>query len=883
MDIRIRGASEHNLQHVDLDLPREKLVVFTGPSGSGKSSLAFDTLHAESQRRFVEALQAYARQQLGATRKPAYELLTGLTPSIGVAQRGLVAPGPRATVATLTELHDLLRVLFARRGVQHCPRCGREVVRRTPDAIVRELMALPDGTRLVICAPVARQRTTGVKALCDELGRQGFARVRIDGQAVAIDELPALDARVPHDVDVVVDRVKIDRDKRDRLQDAVAAAITAGGGQIVAEVDGQDHAWSTRTRCVPCDLDLPALEPRLFSFNSPVGACRTCDGMGVSRSVDPDRLVDPERSLEEGAVDVWRGAVKRAVLAECQRRGIPTDVPWSRLPWEAREVLLRGDDRLDGALRLAEKTLPPDATVESPCASCNGARLNASARAVMVGTRSLPVMLGLTLAKARHVFDQLPKDPVTNAVREELVRRVEFLVRTGLGYLTLERPAQTLSGGELQRLRLGAQAGNQLSGVLYVLDEPTAGLHPEDTRALVKVLEELRDAGNTVLVVEHDPEVVLAADLCVDFGPGAGREGGHVTFVGSPEELLASDTLTGRWLSGREQVPGAPERDPTGWLVVKNARGHNLKGVDVRLPLGVLCGVTGVSGSGKSSLVEDTLARALAGQHALPHDGVTGREAVARVVRVDQSPLGRSSRSMPATATKVWDPIRQLYARTAAAKMRGFGPERFSLQAPGGRCEACQGEGVRRVSMQFLPDVSVTCEVCDGARFEEATLAVTWKGATVSDVLRMPAREARRHFSTVPAIEGPLRLLDELGLGYLPLGQPADTLSGGEAQRVKLARELGKPGEIAGTLYLLDEPAVGLHPADVSMLVLALRKLVAQGGSVIAVEHDPTLLRACDWIVELGPGAGGEGGEVVAEGAPAAVRATVRSRTGRYL
>jgi excinuclease ABC subunit A len=883
MDIRIRGASEHNLRHVDLDLPREKLVVFSGPSGSGKSSLAFDTLHAESQRRFVEALQSYVRQQLGATKKPAYELLTGLTPSIGVAQRGQVAPGPRATVATLTELHDLLRVLYARTGVQHCPTCGREVTRRTPDAIVRELLALPDGTRLVICAPVARKMTTGVKALCEELGRQGFARVRVDGDAVAIDELPPLDARVPHDVDVVVDRIKVDRDKKDRLQDSVGAALVAGGGQVVAEVDGVDRAWSTRTRCVACDLDLPALEPRLFSFNSPVGACPACDGLGALRSIDPDRLVDPDRTLEEGAVEGWKGPVKKVLLAECKRRGIPTDVPWSRLPWEAREVLLHGDERMDGAIRTAEKAMPASATVEATCPTCAGARLNAAARAVTVAGRSMPATLAMTLAAARDALDHLPDDAVTRAVRDELVRRVDFLVRAGLGYLTLDRAAQTLSGGELQRLRLGAQAGNQLSGVLYVLDEPTAGLHPEDTRALVAVLLELRDAGNTVLVVEHDPEVIAAADHCVDFGPGAGRNGGLVVFAGSPADLLAADTLTGRWLSGRERVPSPPDRKPSGWLVVRNARGHNLKGIDARLPLGMLVGVTGVSGSGKSSLVEDTLARALTTGPALPHDRVEGREAVQRVVRVDQSPLGRSSRSMPATATKVWDPIRQLFAKTAGAKMRAFGPERFSLQAPGGRCEACQGEGVRRVSMQFLPDVFVTCEACDGKRFEEATLAVTWKGASIADVLEMPVRDARRHFATVPQIEGPLRLLDELGLGYLALGQPADTLSGGEAQRVKLARELGKPGEVAGTLYLLDEPSVGLHPADVSLLVLALRKLVDQGGSVICVEHDPVLLRACDWLLELGPGAGDAGGAILAEGTPDDVRGAAASRTGKYL
>jgi excinuclease ABC subunit A len=896
MDIRIRGASEHNLRAVDLDLPRERLIVFTGPSGSGKSSLAFDTLHAESQRRFVEALSSYVRQQFGPTRKPAYELLTGLTPSIGVAQRGLVAPSPRATVATLTEVHDLLRVLWARCGEPHCPRCDRPVNRTPADGIVRALAALPVGARLVICAPVARARVGGIKGLLDGLGSQGFARVRLDGVTVALDEVPPVDARVPHDVDVVVDRLKAGPDRRERLQEAVDTALRVGKGALVAEVDGADRSFASVLRCLACDLDLPELSPRLFSFNSPVGACPDCQGLGVTRAVDPDRLVtDPARTLADGAVEGRRGAAKRSLEAAVRARGVATDVPWRELPWEHRHLVLYGDPpestrspRLEGAVALAERK-EGVAVVETTCPSCAGARLGPAARAVRVGGRSLPVFASLTTADARATLDALPDSPVLAPLREELGRRLDFLLRTGLGYLTLDRGAATLSGGELQRLRLAAQAGNQLSGVLYVLDEPTAGLHPEDTRALVAVLVELRDAGNTVLVVEHDLDVVRAADLVVDFGPGAGRQGGQVTFVGTPTALLEADTATGRWLSGREHIEPGSARPPARWLTLHGARGHNLDVPQVRLPLGALVAVTGVSGAGKSSLVDDTLGRALTrrlgggGPDPLPFDNLDGVETIHRLVRVDQAPLGRSSRSNPATAVKVWDAIRQLFAKTPEARMRGFGPERFLFNQPGGRCEACEGEGVRRVAMHFLPDVTVPCEVCDGRRFDEATLAVTYKGASIADVLAMAVRDARSHFAPVPAIATPLATLDALGLGYLALGQPGDTLSGGEAQRVKLARELGRRGEVAGTLYLLDEPSVGLHPADVALLVDALRQLVEQGGSVLAVEHDPLLLGACDWLVELGPGAGAAGGRILAEGPPAVLRASTASRTGPHL
>ncbi len=891
MDIVIRGASEHNLRSVDLDLPRERLIVFTGPSGSGKSSLAFDTLHAESQRRFVEAMSSWLRAQAGATKKPAYELLTGLTPSIGVSQRGHVVPSPRSTVGTVTDIHDLLRVLWARTGRQHCPGCGDDVTPTTVDAILRHVAATPPGARLVLLAPVARDRTAGVRDLVEGLGRQGFARVRIDGVTVAIDEAPTVDARAPHDVDVVVDRLKVGPDgfagdKRTRLQDALDTALRVGDGAVLAEVDGVDHAWSTRARCLKCRRSLPELAPRLFSFNSPVGACPACQGVGVVRTVDPARLVRvPTASLGDGALDVWTPAQRKLVLPALASLGVPLDVPWERLSWEHRTLVLDGDGKqLEGAIRSAQRR-PSDAWTDArPCDACGGSRLGDAARAVRVHGRTLPERLEAPLHALAAWIDTLPSDPVTAAVAEELRRRLSFLLRTGLGYLTLSRTADTLSGGELQRLRLAAQAGNQLSGVLYVLDEPTAGLHPVDTAALVAVLRDLRDAGNTVLVVEHDAQVIQAADLVVDFGPGAGRAGGTVVFRGTPDALLASDAPTGVWLSGRERIQPRPTRAPKGWLCLRNARGHNLRGLDVRVPLGVLVGVTGPSGSGKSSLIDDTLGRALLDRRdALPHDGVDGRASIRRVVQVDQAPLGRGARSNPATATRIWDPIRQLLARTPEAKMRGFGPERFSTAVPAGRCEACEGEGARRVEMAFLPDVTVPCEVCDGRRFDEATLAVTWKGANAADVLAMSVREARPLFESLPAVAGVLATLDALGLGYLPLGQASDTLSGGEAQRIKLARELGRPGEVAGTMYLLDEPSVGLHPQDVARLVDALRELVDAGGSVLCVEHDPALIAACDWVIELGPGAGVEGGAILAEGTPDVVRVHPASVTGRWL
>ncbi len=855
--LRIRGARTHNLKNVDLEIPHGKLVVMCGVSGSGKSSLAFDTIHAESQRRFVEAMSSWVRAQVGQAPRPQVEWMDGLLPSIGVAQRGPAAPGPRQTVATASETYDLLRVLYARAGEQHCPVCDAPVRSHPVDAIVRELLAVPEGTALTLLAPLARARAD-IRPLLEELGKQGFLRARVDGEPVMLDELPKF-AAGPHDVDLVVDRFRAGPDKRDRLQESVATALRAGKGEV--EVEGVGR-WATRARCPNGHGELPVLSPRLFSFNSPVGACPQCKGLGVVTEVDVDALVDGARALAEGAVRTWTDHNRATMLKWAGTQGIDTTLPWSQLPWEARERILNGDGATEGAIATARRKPDEAWTVEKPCPACQGARLGPAARAVRVGGRSLPQVLSLEIRVSRHELAGVDRTPITAPVLDELGRRLAFLDRVGLGYLSLERAAATLSGGEWQRLRLAAQVGNGLAGVLYVLDEPTAGLHADDTARLVALLRELVDAGNTVLAVEHDPAVLAAADWVIEVGPGAGAEGGQVRYAGEREAFYAGETVTARWATGREAMPPAPRCVPRAWLRLSELSGHNLQG-EARFPLGVLCGVAGPSGAGKSSLVFDTLAPALSGHRGLPCH-LEG--SVRRLVRVDGGLSRGTTRSTLATAARLWEPIRQVYARTPEAKLRGFGPERFSAGAPGGRCEACQGEGQRRVAMHFLPDVVVTCEVCDGRRFDEATLACTFKGFSVADVLAMPVHGLRKVFGAMPAIAGVLETLDALGLGYVPLGQSVDTLSGGEAQRLRLAREIGKPGEVNGTLYLLDEPSVGLHPADLVHLVAALRRLVTLGGSVIVVEHDALLLGACDWVIQVGPGAGPEGGRVVSEG-----------------
>lgn len=862
--LRVVGASENNLRSVDVEVPHQKLTVVCGVSGSGKSTLAFDTVHAESQRRFVEAMSSWVRAQIGQAPRPQYEQMTGLLPSIGVAQRTVSGPGVRATVASSAELQELFRVLYARAGTQHCPSCD-EVVRSTPlDVVVRELSALPEGTALVLLARVARSRSGPLRPLFESFSKQGFLRGRVNGEAVLFED-QAPSGVGPFDVDVVVDRLKVAPDRVERVQEAVRTALKLGRGVLLAEWGGEVREYATRPRCGRCDLELPPLNTRLLSLSSPVGACSTCRGAGVVTEVDEAAVIDATLSLAEGAALPWSDAQRKTILRWAEREGIATDQPWSILPWEARDRLLNGDSRTEGIVALARRRPDERYTHERPCTPCGGARFSPAARAVRWAGRTLPERLDAPVGEVLAALAEGERTPVTAPILDELGRRLGFLVRVGLDYLPLSRAAGTLSGGEWQRLRLGAHVGNQLSGVLYVLDEPTAGLHASDTARLVVLLRELVSAGNTVVVVEHDPAVIAVADHVIEVGPGAGAEGGRIVFTGTPKELAVADTLTGRWLRGGQSVAPHARLRPRGALVLRGLSGRNLRG-DAELPLGVLVAVTGPSGAGKSSLVADTLAPLLAGRPGLPVASFAGHERVTRLVAVNGSPLARSARSTVATATRIFDPIRQLFARTPESKVRGFGPEQFSTAVAGGRCEACHGEGARRVAMHVLPDVLVPCEVCEGRRFDEATLAVMWKGHSIGDVLAARVHEARHLFGAVPAIGGILDTLDALGLGYLPLGQGVDTLSGGEAQRIRLARELGRPGEVDGAVYLLDEPSVGLHPADLSVLVEALRRLVTLGGSVIAVEHDPVFVDACDWEVRLGPGAGAAGGLVVYAG-----------------
>lgn len=862
--LTIRGAAQHNLRGIDLDLPHGKLIVVCGVSGSGKSSLAFDTLHAECQRRFVESLSSFVRSQVGQAPRPAFEQMSGLLPSISVAQRGTSGPGSRATVATAAELYDLYRLLFARIGEQSCATCGKPVRIWSADQVVRDLSRIEPGTRLVFLAEVPI--TQDLSRLVRELVKQGFLRARIDGVMVQLDEFVPLPQIKPHRVEVVLDRIVAGPDRLERVQEAVAAGLKTGRGRLTVTVGEDERRYSAQSACSHCDAPVPLLSPRLFSFNTPTGACPDCQGLGFVRQVDDTLLVDPRLSLAQGAILVWTNTQRTAMLKWAANQNILTDTPWSQLPWEARERVLGGDGTTDGARVLAAKRADGPWMVETTCTSCGGARLNAGARAVRIRGTTLPEALAQTVAEATALLRQIEQTAITTPICEELQRRLEFLARVGLDYLALDRPAASLSNGEFQRLRLGAQLGNQLSGVLYVLDEPTAGLHPADTARLCNLLRELVDQGNSVVVVEHDPRVVAAADLVVEIGPGPGTDGGLLTFLGTPAELYASDTVSGRWMSGRAKLPPHARLQPRSWLTVVGMTGRNLRG-DARIPLGVLAGFAGPSGSGKSSLLFDLLAPALGGRPALAHAAIEGVRPE-RIVRVDGAPLAKVGRSSLATATKLWEPIRQLLARTATAKERGFGPERFSTATPGGRCETCAGEGARRVAMHFLPDVVVPCEACEGKRFDEATLSVTYRGFSAGDLLALPVRKAREVFGAIPGLSGLLETLDTLGLGYVALGQSVESLSGGEAQRLKLARELGKPGEVAGSLYLLDEPTVGLHPADTLHLVEALRRLVTLGASVVAIEHDELFLGACDWVVEMGPGAGIAGGRVVAEYAP---------------
>ncbi|MCS6787570.1 MAG: excinuclease ABC subunit UvrA [Thiobacillaceae bacterium] len=928
--IRIRGARTHNLKNINLDLPRNRLIVITGLSGSGKSSLAFDTLYAEGQRRYVESLSAYARQFLQLMERPDVDLIEGLSPAIAIEQKA-ASHNPRSTVGTVTEIYDYLRLLYARVGIPHCPEHGLPLAAQTVSQMVDQVLSWPPETRVMILAPVVSGRKGEQGALIDELRAQGFVRLRVDGAVYEIDALPRLDKNRKHSIDVVVDRLRVRPEARQRLAESFETALTHADGRAIA-VDleqGREVLFSARHTCPVCDYALPELEPRLFSFNNPMGACPRCDGLGTVSFFDPQRVVaHPYLSLAAGAIPGWdrRNAYFHRMLESLALHyGFDLDTPWEALPEKVRQVVLYGSGSeqitfhylAEGGRRVARKH-PFDGVIASlerryreaespllkeelgkliatrPCPECGGSRLRREARHVTVGGRTLHEVCRLAIRDGLAFFRSLAlngqRAQVAERIVQEVVARLAFLNDVGLDYLTLERSADTLSGGEAQRIRLASQIGSGLTGVMYVLDEPSIGLHPRDNDRLIRTLQQLRDLGNTVIVVEHDEETIRAADHIVDMGPGAGEHGGAVVAQGALADILACPgSLTGDYLAGRRRIELPPaRRAPRGWVTLSGARGNNLKDLTLRLPIGVFVCVTGVSGSGKSTLVNDTLYAALARQlmgtavEPAPYEAIEGAEAFDKVVNVDQSPIGRTPRSNPATYTGLFTPIRELFAATPEARSRGYGPGRFSFNVKGGRCEACQGDGLIKVEMHFLPDVYISCEVCHGRRYNRETLEVQYKGKNIHEVLMMTVEEARSFFDPVPAVARKLQTLIEVGLGYIRLGQSATTLSGGEAQRIKLALELSRR-DTGRTLYILDEPTTGLHFHDVKLLLDVLHRLVAHGNTVVVIEHNLDVVKTADWVIDLGPEGGDGGGRIVAEGPPEQLAGCSGSHTGRHL
>ncbi|MBO4272349.1 excinuclease ABC subunit UvrA [Microbispora triticiradicis] len=934
----VRGAREHNLKDVSLDLPRDALIVFTGLSGSGKSSLAFDTIFAEGQRRYVESLSAYARQFLGQMDKPDVDFIEGLSPAVSIDQKS-TSRNPRSTVGTITEVYDYLRLLWARIGKPHCPQCSRPIARQTPQQIVDRVLELEEGTRFQVLAPIVRGRKGEYAELFRELQTKGYARARVDGTIVRLEEPPTLKKYEKHDIEVIVDRLSVKESARRRLTDSVETALQLSGGTITLDfVDlpdddpNRERFYSEHLYCPYDDLSFEELEPRSFSFNSPFGACPECTGLGTRMEVDPDLLVpDPERTLGDGAISPWANGhtsdyFVRLIEALGNALGFDLDTPWERLTKKARKAILHGHDEqvhirysnrygrqrsyyteFEGVIPWVQRRhaeSESDASRERfegfmrevPCPACQGRRLKPVSLAVTVGDTSIAELSAMSIAECARFLTGLRLSErdmhIAERVVKEINARLGFLLDVGLDYLTLDRAAGTLAGGEAQRIRLATQIGSGLVGVLYVLDEPSIGLHQRDNQRLLETLIRLRDMGNTLIVVEHDEDTIAAADWVVDIGPGAGEHGGQVVVSGTVPELLASEeSLTGAYLSGRKAIT-MPEirrpRDRKRQLVVKGAREHNLKGVDVEFPLGVFTAVTGVSGSGKSTLVNDILYAALAkelnGAKTVPgrHSRVAGTDLVDKVVHVDQSPIGRTPRSNPATYTGVFDHVRKLFAATAEAKVRGYLQGRFSFNVKGGRCEACSGDGTIKIEMNFLPDVYVPCEVCHGARYNRETLEVHYKGKTISEVLDMPIEEALEFFEAIPAIRRHLQTLNDVGLGYVRLGQPATTLSGGEAQRVKLASELQRRST-GRTVYVLDEPTTGLHFEDIRRLLGVLNRLVDAGNTVIVIEHNLDVIKTADWIVDMGPEGGSGGGTVVATGTPEEVAKVEESHTGAFL
>ncbi len=962
--IVVRGAREHNLKNIDVEIPRDKLVVITGLSGSGKSSLAYDTIYAEGQRRYVESLSAYARQFLGQMEKPDVDQIDGLSPAISIDQRG-GSRNPRSTVGTVTEIYDYMRLLYARVGTPHCPQCGREVVRQSAEEIVDAVLNLPQGSRIQVLAPLVRDRKGHHQAIFEDVRKAGFVRVRVDGRVYDVDEEIELDRYKMHTVEAVVDRLILPNHQspeadeaelgsfRARLTDSVETALQLGDGNLVIDdVSDRDQPrdllFSEHLACPTCHVSLPEIEPRTFSFNSPHGACPDCQGLGTWLEVDPDLVIpNPDLSLEQGAIKAWGGDngeesyYWQMLKSAAEHFGVPLDQPVSELPPRQVERLLHGggkderiwleyvnrhgrrrryETRYEGVIPNLQRRYRDTSSdyirskierfmTHRPCPSCGGARLRPASLAVTIAGRRIDHVSDLPVVELLEWVEQISGQPVaTDAppgpaalsprqrtiarqVLKEIHNRLEFLNNVGLGYLTLSRAAATLSGGEAQRIRLATQIGSKLMGVLYVLDEPSIGLHQRDNARLLRTLEGMRDLGNTLLIIEHDDATIHTADWIIDLGPGAGEHGGEVVFAGPVEGLLQHETsITGAYLSGRRriQTPSQRRQHNDQELIVYGAKEHNLKNIDVRLPLGLFICITGVSGSGKSTLLiqvlYNRLAQLLHGSREVAgaHERIEGADHIDKIINIDQSPIGRTPRSNPATYTKVLDPIRALFADLPESKIRGYKPGRFSFNVKGGRCEACRGQGQIQIEMQFLPDVYIPCDVCHGSRFNRETLQVRYKGKSIADVLDMTVDEAADFFANIPTIIRKLETLQQVGLGYIRLGQPATTLSGGEAQRIKLSRELSKRAT-GQTLYVLDEPSVGLHAADVHKLIAVLNDLVDAGNTVIIIEHQPDIVKVADWIIDLGPEGGDAGGYIVAEGTPEQVAQVASSYTGQFL
>jgi excinuclease ABC subunit A len=933
--IVVSGAREHNLKDIDVELPRDALIVVTGLSGSGKSSLAFDTIYAEGQRRYVESLSAYARQFLGLMEKPDVDSIEGLSPAISIDQK-TTSRNPRSTVGTVTEIYDYLRLLWARIGIPHCPECGEEITGQSLEQITDRLMTLDAGRRFLVMAPVVRGRKGEYGKLLEQMRLEGYSRAKVDGEVRRLDEEIKLDKKYKHDISIVVDRLVMKSDLRRRLSESVEAAGALGAGLVEVELldngdsVGEQLLFSEKFACLNCGTSIPELEPRIFSFNSPHGACDRCHGLGFQRVIDPELVVpDPTLSLEEGALQPWRlGHARywrRVVEAVAEANGVDVTKPWAKLSDAEHEIFLRGTGderhkvtysnrfgrrrsyavRFEGIVNNLERRYEETDServreriegymAEQPCPACHGARLRPESLAVTIGGLNINEFTEMSARSSLKWVEELELTETERAIARLIVRevkeRLSFLDNVGIGYLSLARAARSLSGGEAQRIRLATQIGSSLVGVLYILDEPSIGLHQRDNAKLIGTLERLRDLGNTVIVVEHDEGTMRSADHIVDLGPGAGEHGGHIVAEGTPAAIMAEPaSLTGQYLNGKRSI-AVPEqrRQPSGELVVRGARQHNLKQIDVAIPLGVFCCVTGVSGSGKSTLVNETLYPAVANRlHQAKlrpgsHDRIDGLDQVDKIINIDQSPIGRTPRSNPATYTNVFDHIRQLFAQTQESRARGYKPGRFSFNVRGGRCEVCRGDGQIKIEMHFLPDVYVPCEQCHGRRYNRETLEVRFKGKSIADVLEMNVEEACEFFENIPKIARRLRTLRDVGLDYIHLGQSATTLSGGEAQRVKLATELAKVAT-GKTLYILDEPTTGLHFADVQRLLDVLGRLVDAGNTVIVIEHNLDVIKTADRIIDLGPEGGEEGGEVIATGTPEEVAAVQTSYTGSYL